>query len=607
MNKKTQYQFFPTTALKPTGWLKKQLRLQADGLCGNLDKVWKDVRDSAWIGGDSDGWERVPYWLDGFIPLAYLLEDADLISRAQKYVDAILDRQQADGWICPCEPQKRAGYDPWPVLLITKVLCVYYDCTADTRAMDAVYLCLKQFNDHIDVHLLSGWGAARWFEGLVALGRLYEARPEPWMLTLAQKLRAQGLDWREMLHNDFLDSFRGWNFMSHIVNIAMMLKSDALYSLFFGGDPQAFADEALAYLDRRHRTAAGHFNGDEILCGNSPIQGAELCSVVEAMYSYEILFAVTGDVKFLDRLEELAFNSLPATISPDMWTHQYNQMSNQVACFPMSEAIFRTNDRQSHLFGLEPNFGCCTANFGQGWPKFALSTFLRAEHGVASCALAPATLQTEIDGVGVTCALETDYPFRDVLTYRVTTEQPVEFTLSVRIPATAAAAEIDGVPVPCGSFAHLLKTWSGTQTVTVRLRFETQILPRPQALFCVKRGPLLYAVPIREEWERVEYTANGVERKFPYCDYYIFPRSKWNYMLTSDDFTVEERAFDQPFRPDAPPIVLTAQMCEVDWGFHNGHCDRLPADRTPRSDPQPVEMIPYGCTNLRMTEIPFQK
>jgi hypothetical protein len=27
-----------------------------------------DVRDSRWIGGDRDGWERVPYWLDGFVP-----------------------------------------------------------------------------------------------------------------------------------------------------------------------------------------------------------------------------------------------------------------------------------------------------------------------------------------------------------------------------------------------------------------------------------------------------------------------------------------------------------------------------------------------------------
>ena len=85
-----KWNFYTSKELKPKGWVKRQLEIQAEGLSGNLDKVWRDVRDSAWIGGDADGWERVPYWLDGFIPLAYLLEDEDMISRAKKYIDAIL-------------------------------------------------------------------------------------------------------------------------------------------------------------------------------------------------------------------------------------------------------------------------------------------------------------------------------------------------------------------------------------------------------------------------------------------------------------------------------------------------------------------------------------
>ena len=104
--------------IKPEGWLRRQLEIQAAGLSGNLDKMWPDVRDSAWLGGDREGWERVPYWLDGFIPLAHLLDDADLLARANRYVHAIVDRQQADGWICPCAPDQRATYDLWAVLLI---------------------------------------------------------------------------------------------------------------------------------------------------------------------------------------------------------------------------------------------------------------------------------------------------------------------------------------------------------------------------------------------------------------------------------------------------------------------------------------------------------
>ena len=128
MKKWNQY---TTNEIKPQGWLKNQLKLQASSLSGNLDKIWKDVKDSAWIGGKEEGWERVPYWLDGFIPLAYLLEDKDMISRVKKYIDAIISFKQEDGWICPCKKEERTTYDTWAIQLITKVLVVYYECSKD--------------------------------------------------------------------------------------------------------------------------------------------------------------------------------------------------------------------------------------------------------------------------------------------------------------------------------------------------------------------------------------------------------------------------------------------------------------------------------------------
>jgi len=42
--------------IKPEGWLKNQLRTQADGLSGNLDQFWPDIKDSQWIGGEAEGY-----------------------------------------------------------------------------------------------------------------------------------------------------------------------------------------------------------------------------------------------------------------------------------------------------------------------------------------------------------------------------------------------------------------------------------------------------------------------------------------------------------------------------------------------------------------------
>lgn len=603
-----KFSFFTTNEIKPKGWLKKQLEIQANGLCGNLDKVWPDVRDSAWIGGNREGWERVPYWLDGFIPLAYLLGNEDMISRAQTYINAIIAAQKNDGWICPCADNARNNYDTWAVLLVCKVLCLYCDCSKDDSVIKIIEKCLKQFNSHINRNTLRNWGAARWFEGLISVYWLYEKTGEKWLITLAKKLRVQGFDWRSLIKNNLLDDCMDeWEYYSHIVNVAMMLKSEALWSLFGDCDAEEFAIAALEYLDKRHGTAVGHFNGDENLSGNSPIQGAELCSIVELMYSYEILFSITGNIKFLDRLEMLAYNSLPAAVSPDMWTHQYDQMINQVASFPMSKQPFRTNNNEAHLFGLEPHFGCCTANFGQGFPKLALSTFFRTGTGIASCALLPSAVETVIDGANVKCELSTEYPFRGTLKYTVKTDSPVKFSLFIRIPSFAKSAKVDGREVKCGEFAEISKYWAGETEIAVDLGFEAEIIERPENMVCVRRGPLFYSIPIKEKRERVEYVKDGVIRKYPYCDYYIYPESKWNFALADDRFEFFEHEFAMPFNPDNPPVSLMADVVEIDWRFNCGHCDRLPVSIKPLGDVQKVLLIPYGCTNLRMTEIPFIK
>lgn len=71
------FDFLPLTSVKPKGWLLRQLRIQADGQTGHLDEFWPslDQKQSAWLGGSGEGWERGPYYLDGLVPTAHLLGD----------------------------------------------------------------------------------------------------------------------------------------------------------------------------------------------------------------------------------------------------------------------------------------------------------------------------------------------------------------------------------------------------------------------------------------------------------------------------------------------------------------------------------------------------
>lgn len=610
-----KYKPFLSNEIKPSGWLRRQLEMQAKGLSGNLHKIWPDIRDSAWIGGIRDGWERVPYWLDGFIPMAYMLDNKDLISVAERYIEAILDRRQKDGWLCPCSYNDRGNYDMWAYLLICKVLSVYADCSGDLRIIAVLEKAFNVLDHHLDQYKLFGWGKSRWFEGLISIYWLYEKTGSETLLELALKLKNQGTDWETIIKSEQIKhGVRTWTHETHIVNINMMLKSDALISRITCEDADRFAKIAVETLDCYHSMAAGCFTGDECVAGDSPIQGTELCGIVEGMYSYEKLLEISGNFYWAERLESLAFNALPAAISSDMWTHQYDQMTNQVECAPMpsDKVVFMTNGNLSHTFGIEPNFGCCTANFSQGWSKFAQSVFMRDKSGIVSAVLAPSILNTIIDDTDVCIELITDYPFRNKLIYQVITSDPIEFELKIRIPSSATGCVVNGKNVFDNKnnfnetdFISVKHIWEGSSTVTVEFEFKTEFIKRPNEMVCVKYGPLIFSVAIDEEWERIESVRDGESIIYPYCDFYVHPLSKWNYAFVSDEFKLIEHDFDIPFSAVNPPLSLMADMAEIPWSFANGVCAAVPDNLEAISEKIKVKLIPYGCTNLRITEVPF--
>lgn len=613
MNNKN-YSFFTSSELKPKGWILNQLTLQKNGLNGNLDKVWPDIRDSKWIGGSKEGWERVPYWLDGFIPLAYLLDDEDMKNRAKKYIDKILESQQDDGWICPNGEKPREKYDTWAVILISKVLTVYYDCSKDARIPNVVYRILKNYYELLSNGQIKlfDWAKYRWFELFISLKWLKEnVGEEPWMLSLGKIMTEQGFDY-DTASELWETPINRWRFDTHVVNAAMMIKAEAETQDFLGGEYTDLAEKLYSKLCKFNGTPVATFTGDECLSGLSPIQGTELCSVVELMYSFERLYAATGDVKWAERLERTAYNALPATISDDMWTHQYDQLSNQISCVPFhGNPIFRTNGRDAHVFGLEPHFGCCTANFGQGWPKFALSAFMKNDREVVSGIFIPSELNFDWKGTSVKINLDTKYPFENTAVYKITASEKTDIIFKIRIPSFAKTLTVNGKPTRKRDYLVINGFKKGETAISVSFDVMPKLEKRPNGLFNASYGSLVFAANIEAEYERVEYTKDGVERKFPYCDYAISPKSEWNFAFTSNDMKVNNGMLtDIPFSSNMPPITLEAEMCHINWGYAEGYdnvCAKKPLSRKPLDKPFKIKLYPYGCAKLRMTEMPIIK
>lgn len=613
----------PLGSIAPEGWLRRQLRIQADGLSGHLDEFWPDVGQSQWFGGKAEGWERAPYWLDGVIPLAWVLGDSALQSKVKRYIDYIVSHQRPDGWYSPYPSDASAkSYDLWSILLANKVLVQYHEATGDAAVLQAVLRNLKATFDVLDRTPLFGWGKLRWFEGLISVYYAYEKTGETWLLDLARKFHAQGFDYMTFYGGEDVTlptPRRGlWRWDKHVVNTGMALKAYALsWRLTRQEVEQAFPLRMLEILDRYHGQVTGMFTGDECLSGKNPLQGTELCAVVETLYSLEHLLSVTAVPAYGDRLERVAFNALPATFAPDMWSHQYDQQVNQVQCTINPEFMWSTNDADSNLYGLEPNFGCCTSNLHQGWPKFAAHLWMATpDNGIAAIAYAPSTARFKVGGTAVGVALETDYPFRDTLQLKVTTEKAVRFPLVLRVPAWAegASVQIGGAPeklLKPGSFHRLEQEWKGDVSIQLRFPMKVKTSRRYNGAIAVERGPLVYSLKLGETWTRVN--ADKPHRELPHGDFEVRPSTPWNYGVIVDEtkpessVSFEEKPVgEKPFSPTGAGVVAKIKGRKLPgWKLEHGWAGEVPPE--PQESQEPVEelmLIPYGCTNIRVTEFP---
>ena len=592
--------YFTAKELNPSLWIKDQLETQLAGLSGHLCDFWPDISDCAWIGGSHDSWERTPYWLDGYIPLVYLLNDEKGIKTVEFYVKNIIKRQQEDGWIAP-KNADREKYDVWGIFIVLKALLEYATIMNSRKTYYAIYKALKALDKHIDKYPLFDWGKFRWFEALLIIYPIYEKYKESWLIDLAYKLHDQGFDYYHFYLNDFPKGKcppKEWNLHTHGVNNAMAVKCYGLYAMLTKKkkDYQK-SDFILKTLNKYHGNVMGTFNADECLAGKRPEQGSELCLVVELMYSLEVLSRISGKNKYFDQLERLTFNALPNSLTRNMWAHQYDTQVN--APFIKANDInpWTNNGPESNIYGLEPHYGCCTSNFHQGWPKFVVSALAHRGNALYVNSYIPLQLSTKKYDIKI----DGSYPFNNNVS--ITIDSRVDTHIYLNVPHYAENVQINDETYAKNGYIKM-PIVKGHNSFKIVINSQPKFV-KGKTGYSLVDGSLVYALKVDEEF--VQINKDIPLRELPHGDFEVHNKSKFNYALSNLEFEKQTHKTDinkSPFASGQYPISYLVNCKEIKYQVVGNY---VKLQNTTIGSIEKKEFIPIGINKLHMGELPLLK
>lgn len=622
----------PVGSVRPRGWLSEVLNRQKDGLNGHLSEIsaWLDKKNNAWLGTGNDyGWEEVPYWLKGYGDMAYIMGDEKMIDEAKTWIEAVFKSQRPDGYFGPWI-EKNGKPDLWGNMIMLRCLQSYYEYSGDRRVIDLMTKYFKwQLNLPDDRFLKDYWENSRGGDNLLSVYWLYNITGDKFLLELAEKTHRNTANWQQR------SSLPNW----HNVNIAQCFREPASYYMLSKDSSSLIATYNDFRLIRNTfgQVPGGMFGADENARMGyiDPRQGTETCGFVEQMASDELLLMMTGDPFWAEHCENVAFNSFPASMMPDMKSLRYITSPNQ-----------SISDSKNHHPGIDNNgpflamnpfsSRCCQHNHGQGWPYYIEHLVMAtSDNGIAAAIFGACTASAKVsDGKSVEIVEDSNYPFEESICFTINPSEKVSFPFYIRIPMWTenSTVSVNGKPISVklqpGKYLCLEREWKKGDRVVLEIpmKLSQSVWTVNQNSRSIHYGPLTFSLKIKENYKQVSSTETAIgdskwqknadAAKWP--SYEIYPGSDWNYALVIDETEPLEKNFEvvkkkwpsnnYPFTVDDAPIEIKASgkkllTWQIDQYGLTGELP-IPENRKFASDTEDIMLIPMGAARLRISAFP---
>jgi hypothetical protein len=623
----------PVTAIKPGGWLKKQLELQCAGLMGNLGEIsiWLSKNNNAWLNKDGKGkygWEELPYWLKGYGDIAYMMKDKKMLQQTKFWIDAVIKNQRANGDFGPANTTAPGRRDLWGNMPMLWCLQSYYDYSKDPGVIN---LMRKYFKFELSIpdslFLKDYWENSRGGDNLLSVYWLYNRTGEKWLLNLATKIDRNTANWRQK------DNLPNW----HNVNVAQSFREPATYYLQSKNpdDLQATYNDFKLVRNLYGQVPGGMFGADENARKgyDDPRQAVETCGMVEQMTSDEFLLQYTGDTFWADNCEDVAFNTFPAAFMPDYKALRYLTAPNMVVSDSKNHSPGINND--GPFLNMNPfSSRCCQHNHSAGWVYYAENSWMATpDNGLAAQLYSEGEVTAKTGNGRVVKIITTGkYPFDDKVNFRIITQSINTFPIYLRVPVWCShpSIKVNGrtvkVEAKAGEYIKLDNAWKNNDHISLRLPMAIKVREwaKNKNSVSVNYGPLTFSLKIDEKYIKQDskktaigdskWQASADPTKWP--AYEIYPASEWNYglLLNKQDhelsFTVEKRPWpkdNNPFTNAAAPIRLKVKGKQIlGWTIDQyGLCGLLPVSPVKTEQPETsLTLVPMGGARLRISAFP---
>ena len=621
----TKFTMGRVSDIHPQGWLQTMMQRQHDGLTGHPEALSYPYNTCLWAGEISrpdesygDNWwryEQTAYYTDGLLRLGYELGAQEMVDKAMEGIEYTLENPDENGKL----GNSTLEGITWPMSVFFRVLQAKYEHDGDERIPAALE---RHFLNFTPAELACGIVGGRNIISIEGILWTYGKTGNPKLLQLAEDAWAI----QDMFAVDETAIMSSEPFYMHSVTFCEMLKLPLLLYAYTG--KQHYLDLAMTAVRKVERESMlpdGVPSSAEFLLGTDTYTSHETCDIVDFTWTLSHYLAVTGEAEWADKIEKAVYNAGMGAITKDFKSLQYFSSVNQFIATGMSNHNIYKHGSTWMAYRPTHETECCSGNVNRMLPNLVSRMWMTDSEGGAVAAIygpSKAKFPTALGDVTITC--ETNYPFAETLTFKVSGAEGASIPLTLRIPTwcSNASLTVNGSPVDllltAGSFTKVSAGVKNGDVImlTLPMTVEKHTIEGQGVYF--QRGPLLYsyAIPQQKVEDTTEYECmHGKKPDNPdFKCWNITPTGTFNYAYAADGQDVAYIAAElqpgAPFPFDIQDVTgwIRIPVKQIKWALvDDRYTPRLPEQghlTLVNNDTQYLDLVPYGCTELRLTVFP---